>query len=609
MEKFKNLKQRISLFYVEDNALFVVDEINRVIEFDENLLLKRGFKLKFIPNRPSERAVKIDNDILAIGAKNYISVWDLKSKKHLANFKREDEVLSVGIDKNYMVSGGTNGKIELYNLKILSKVATLAKHRDFINDLAIDSDMNEVYAGCYDKAVLFINSVSFIKKERYLHIKEVKKIEKKDNLISADKISDIIKWNVFKQDKKDRVDFYKEFRDFWIDEDFLVVLGQNKIMVYDLEKEVILNDNFLEVGKADKIVVFGKFLLFSDLNGVIFKVDLFKDERLLLDYILKEDFKSAYELIDKNPFLRRSAGFNRLERMVELIIKRAKQLFETDRTEAIKLLDKLLVVPHLRSKIEEIIKHFSEIVKFKHAIKSGNYALAYMLANSYPLLKETKYYEILEKKWQFAFEKALRLINEGKISEAKEILEPFMAVPEKLPLIEFLLKKAEIIRLLREKLAKRDFKGFFDLVKTHPELKLTKEYMNVLKYAQNLYKKAQELIKQEEFEKAKKVAAVLIEIEPFKDKGYKILKRAEIGLKFLEFLAQKEYEKAIELAEMYTFLKELKSYKEFMKQLNEDFQKAEMLIKEGKTTEAFANIEKYRNRFLINRINEISKIS
>ncbi len=609
MEKFKNLKQRISLFYVEDNALFVVDEINRVIEFDENLLLKRGFKLKFIPNRPSERAVKIDNDILAIGAKNYISVWDLKSKKHLANFKREDEVLSVGIDKNYMVSGGTNGKIELYNLKILSKVATLAKHRDFINDLAIDSDMNEVYAGCYDKAVLFINSVSFIKKERYLHIKEVKKIEKKDNLISADKISDIIKWNVFKQDKKDRVDFYKEFRDFWIDEDFLVVLGQNKIMVYDLEKEVILNDNFLEVGKADKIVVFGKFLLFSDLNGVIFKVDLFKDERLLLDYILKEDFKSAYELIDKNPFLRRSAGFNRLERMVELIIKRAKQLFETDRTEAIKLLDKLLVVPQLRSKIEEIIKHFSEIVKFKHAIKSGNYALAYMLANSYPLLKETKYYEILEKKWQFAFEKALRLINEGKISEAKEILEPFMAVPEKLPLIEFLLKKAEIIRLLREKLAKRDFKGFFDLVKTHPELKLTKEYMNVLKYAQNLYKKAQELIKQEEFEKAKKVAAVLIEIEPFKDKGYKILKRAEIGLKFLEFLAQKEYEKAIELAEMYTFLKELKSYKEFMKQLNEDFQKAEMLIKEGKTTEAFANIEKYRNRFLINRINEISKIS
>ncbi len=609
MEKFKNLKQRISLFYVEDNALFVVDEINRVIEFDENLLLKRGFKLKFIPNRPSERAVKIDNDILAIGAKNYISVWDLKSKKHLANFKREDEVLSVGIDKNYMVSGGTNGKIELYNLKILSKVATLAKHRDFINDLAIDSDMNEVYAGCYDKAVLFINSVSFIKKERYLHIKEVKKIEKKDNLISADKISDIIKWNVFKQDKKDRVDFYKEFRDFWIDEDFLVVLGQNKIMVYDLEKEVILNDNFLEVGKADKIVVFGKFLLFSDLNGVIFKVDLFKDERLLLDYILKEDFKSAYELIDKNPFLRRSAGFNRLERMVELIIKRAKQLFETDRTEAIKLLDKLLVVPQLRSKIEEIIKHFSEIVKFKHAIKSGNYALAYMLANSYPLLKETKYYEILEKKWQFAFEKALRLINEGKISEAKEILEPFMAVPEKLPLIEFLLKKAEIIRLLREKLAKRDFKGFFDLVKTHPELKLTKEYMNVLKYAQNLYKKAQELIKQEEFEKAKKVAAVLIEIEPFKDKGYNILKRAEIGLKFLEFLAQKEYEKAIELAEMYTFLKELKSYKEFMKQLNEDFQKAEMLIKEGKTTEAFANIEKYRNRFLINRINEISKIS
>ena len=610
MKIFKSLKKRVSYFGVIADELIIVDEVNRVIKFDSSLNLKGGVRLKLPPNKPNEKGVKISKDgtYLIVTVNNLITLWDLKRKKMIKNFKEEKEVLCIGFDNenNYFASGDIAGKIFLYNLNIKKKVAQVARHKDFVNDLAISDDLSEIVAGCFDKCVLFANLTSFNKKERYLHIKPVKKVENKSYVVSADEISDIVKWDLIKIDKKDRVDFYREFRDFWIDSDILLILGANKIMLYSLEREVILNDKFEEFANGDKIAVVGKYMVVSDMNGVLYYRDLFEEEKDLLDAILREDFKKAYELIDANPFLRRSQGFERLEKMVELFIKRAKSLFETDPAEAVKMLDKLIEVPHLRSKIKEIISHYSNLIKFKNAVKSGNYALAYTIANQYPLLKETKYYQLLEKKWQITFNKAFKLIEEGRISEAKELLEPFMAVTEKLPLIELLLREANIIKLMREKLAKRDFKGFFDLVKAHPELKNTAEYQNVINYANKLYQKALEFLEKEEFDKAKKAALILQDFPDFKDKAQKILEKIEIILKFLGYMANKEYEKALELVELYPFLKNLKSYKEFIKKRNEKILKAEELANSGKVNEAMKLLKDYRDKFHLKRIEEIA---
>ncbi len=608
----KNLKKRVTAFGSDGNFLFLVDEVNRVLIFSKNMIMMKGFRLKAPNNRPDENSTKFSKDLkyLAITTGNIITLWDLENKKHIANFVNTMDILAVNFDEKsrYLASGDINGEIKLYNLKIKKKTALLAKHKDFITDIEFCDEVNEVVGGCYDKCVLFVNTADFSKKERYLHIKPVKKVKNSSYLVSADAISDIVKWDILKNSEKDRVDFYKEFKDFFIDENILSVLTSRGVILYDLESEVILNDKFLEFEGGDKIAVFGNYMIISDDKGVVWYYDLFEEEKKLLEYILAEDFKKAYELIDKNPFLKRSRGFERLERMVELYIKKAKAHFEIDPFKAAAELQKLLEVPRLRQRVEEIIKHYTNLVKFKNAVLKNNFALAYQLANQYPLLKETKYYKLLEKKWELAFEKALKLIKEGKISEAKEILVPFMAVPEKLELIEFVLKKGELIFLLREKLAKRDFKGFFALIKEHPELKGTNEYKKVMEYAQRLYEKAQELLKKEEFDKAKKAAALLTEFPGFEEKAEKILRKIEIALKFLNYLSEKNYEKALELVNLHPFLKELKAYKEFIKEWNEKLYKAEILMNEGKSQEAYELLKEYENKYQINRINEVMKI-
>ena len=608
----KNLQKRVSAFGVYDDFFVLVDEINRVLFFSKNLELKKGFRLKLDSNKPDENSTKFSKNFkyLAITNKNKVFIFDLGKKKFVYKAENKYDVLSVGIDKSnrYLILGDIDGRVVLHNIAIKKEISKIAKHKDFIVDLDFCEFANEVIAGSIDKAILFINTADFNKKERFYHIKGVKKVEEKEFVVSSDEISDIVKWDVLKFDRKDRVDFYKEFRDFFIDKEILLVLTSKKIILYDLEKEVILNENFIEIEEGDKLAVFNNFLIVSLKNGLIYYFNLFENENELLNAILKEDLKKAYELIDKNPFLKRSRGFERLERLVELKIKEAKKIFEIDPLKGAAYLQKFLEIPFLKEKIQEIINHYSNLVKFKKAVLNGNYALAYELVNKYPLLKETKYYELLEKKWELTFEKALKFLKEGKIYEAKEVLEPFLAVSSKLPLIELILKQYRLIFLLREKLSKRDFRGFFALVNEHPELKETKEYKRVIEYANRLYKKAKEFLKNEDFQKAKKIALLLSQMPPFEDKAEEILRQIEITLQFLSFIANKDYEKAFEYVRLYPFLKELKSYKEFIKEYEDKIFKAEVLMSEGKKEEAKKLINDYQNRFTSNRIKNVLNI-
>ncbi len=589
MKKILNLKARVSCFASSD-FLIVIDEKNRVFYFDDAFKLKKAFKLKLDNNDPDENSVKVsyNKKFALIAIKNILTLWDLENKKHLASFLQKNDILSVAFSKDdkYFASGNINGEVFVYNLKLRKKVYELKKHKDFITDLSFYEDRSYLVAGGYDECVIFHNLITLDKEEKYYHIKPVKKIEKENYLISCDAISCVVNWDEYKKDFKDITKFYKKFRDFFIFKNYLLLASDKNIAIYNLDNFVIESDNFLSLGDIDKITIFKNYLLISTISGEIYIKNLFEEENELLDLIIKEEYKKAFELINKNPFLKFSRGYKKLQTIIELEIKRAKELFLINEAQAIEILNKFLVVPELRNKIQKIIEEFKNYKKFVFAIKEENYALAYLLANRFELLKETKYYKLLEKKWQIAFERAKEYALKGDISKAKEILAPFMAVSEKLPLIKLLLQEAEIFKLLKEKLAKRDFKGFFDIIKNHPELKNTSEYEKVINYANSLYKLANKFLKEEKFEKAKKAALILQDIEGFEDKAQEILEKIEVALKFLHYIANKEYKKAIELSELYPFLKELQSYKNLIKKHNDIYEKVEEMMVNGEVKKA-----------------------
>ena len=598
MKQFVNLKTKVSRFFAGDE-LIIIDEKNRILYFDDTFKLKRAFRFKLPDNKPDENGVKFSysGKYILIAINKTLTLWNLEEKRHIATFtSHKKDILSVAFSKDdkYFASGDIDGEVYIYNKKLKKKVYELKKHRDFITDLSFYEDKSYLVGGGYDKCVIFYNLITFDKSDKYEHIKPVKKVEKNNYLISIDEISTVVNWDALKKQFNDITKFYKNFRDFVTYKNYLLIATNKNIIIYNLNDYTIENDNFLEAEDIYKITIFKNFLIVSKINGEIYFKNLFAEENEFLDLIIKEEYKKAFELIDKNPFLKFSKGYERLNKLIELNIKKAKELFLVDEAAALEILDKFLLIPQLRAKIEKIIEDFKNYKKFVFAIREQNYSLAYLLANRFPLLKETKYYQLLEKKWEITFEKAKEYALKGNISKAKELLEPFMGVDEKLPLIELLLKEAEIFRILKEKLVKRDFKGFFAIIKNHPELKETKEYEKVINYANMLYKFANKFLLEEEFEKAKKAALILQDIEGFEDKAKDIIEKVDIALKFLHYISNKEYKKAIELSELYPFLKELKSYKDLIKKHNDIYEKIEEMIANGDSAKAKELLEKER---------------
>ncbi len=579
MKFFKNINARISYFCIRNKNLIIVDEYNKIYYLNEKLEIINSFKLP-LKNKADEKSVKISNNgkFLLIAVKKYLFLWDLETKKLIKEFNEQTtDILSVGFSKDdkYFASGSISGDVYVYNTELKKPVLKLPKHKDFITDIDFDESGRVLYAGGFDKAVIFYDLINITKNERYLHLKPVKKLEYEKFLISSDELSYVVLWKEDNKEYKDIIKLYKEFSDFFIDRDFLLIANKDSILIYNLKDFVIENENFINLNDIDKITVFNNCLFVSKLNGEIYYKDLFEEKDELLNAVLKEDFIKAYDFLNKNPYLKFSKEYKQLKYILDLTIQKAKELFEKDEAKALSILNKLTAVRELREKIEDIIENFKNIKRLKFALNRNDYYLAYKLIEEYPLLKETKYYEDLEKRFNIVYEKAVEFISKGETENAKTVLKRFLDIPSKMIYIESIFNNPELVLKLKKAKEERNFKEFFEIINLNPALKNTKEYKEVMEYAEFLYKFIEKFIKEEKFEKAKKALEILKDIQGYEKKARSLMEIVDNSLKFLEFVKSEDLKNALEMAKKYTYLQDLKEYGEVKTKFNQILSKAE----------------------------------
>ena len=594
IKKIKEYKSAVSYFKINNNGLVVVDEENRIYVYDNEFKLKNGFKIKLPKNKVNENTIDVSDDFkyLLLSVPKYpLSLWDIENKKLLQKYEwHQGDVLSVKIKDDYFLSGGMDGKIFLYSVPLKKMVSRIAKYKDFIS--ALDMDDEEVFAGSFDSAVIFADLSSLSMRIRKLHLHKVIKIINEKFLVSSSEKSDLIKWDRLNRSLKDKLTLYLEIRDFCIYENYLFVLIKNRVVLYDLQNEILINDNFYQI-EGSKISVFNDCMFIAEAN-VLYKINLI-DENELLEAIIDKDYKSAYEIVINNPFLKKSKAYEKLKILYKLTIKKALKYYEIDeKTKAYELLKPFMNVLSKKEEILKIIEHFDNFIKFKKAYENKNYALLYQLADMYELLKNTKYYKLVEREWESVFEKAKNEAINGNVNRAKELLKNFLPVSQKKALINTLLQQAELFKLLKEKIAKKDFKGFFAIIKTHPELKDTKEYKTVMEYANKLYLKAKEALEKENFDVVLRVCEILEDIDGFELKAKELREKTKIILEFLRVFNE-DKNKAFEMIEKYPFLKDLSVYKIYQEKWRKKLQKAEDMAFHGKIKEALNTLKEYEN--------------
>ncbi|RUM57351.1 MAG: hypothetical protein DSY40_00935 [Nautilia sp.] len=386
---------------------------------------------------------------------------------------------------------------------------------------------------------------------------------------------------------------------FSTDEKYMFATTKNKnIFLYNMEKYDLITDNFLNVTSTITSIDFAPelmYLLIGTEDGILYIYDILSDEKELEKYIEKKDYANAYELIDKNPLLKNSLLYLKLEKIWENSLNKFQTLLENGQKDvAEQIIKPFIAIPSKRMFIQNLLKDFAEFDKFKLLVSKKKYPLAYSLATKYPSFKETKYYKYMENEWKKSFNLARQLIfDKSKEDYVKKLLMPFRGVAEKTPLIQSLFNEKEIYQLLKQKLAKKDFQGFFDLVNKYPFLADLDEYQQALKFGEKLLTAAENSIKNGNYSKVLQYINILKDFPMFKEKAEELLHKSEVLVNFMKYIANKEYDKVYDYVKKEPFLEDIDDFKYLENEWQQRVSRAEEYSAKGDVEHILESLKNY----------------
>ena len=606
-------KPIVKMKMVENNRLVVIDEENGIRVFNlEELKLESGLKINLPKNRIFGNGVDVANNgeylALTIEGKNKIVLWNIKNKKLFKVIGwHKGEIESVAFDKKdrYVATGGTDGRTHLWNINTGKMVGSLAPHSDYVTAIAFTNNSLWCATGSYDKSISITNisSMKFAYKLK-IHLAMVTKIKFIPNfrMISGDKeghlvCSNYAKGNVIKRLPKLRemiVDFC-----FDINYKYMFASAKNRtVVLYSLETYEILREEFITTNSTITSLEFIPelfYLVIGTVDGIIYIYDLLADEKELDRLIDEKNYSEAYKLINENPLLKESISYSHLEKIWEHTLNQAQKLLENSQKEsAEKILKPFMGVPSKRMFIQSLFKDFAEFEKFKQLVLKGKYPLAYSLANKYPSFKETKYYKHMEKEFKKVFAIARQLMfDKSKEEYIKKILMPFRGVSEKTSLIQSLLNEKDIYKLMKQRMAKKDFKGFFELVNRYPFLANLEEYKKTLEFGEKIKAEAEKNLKEGNYNKVLQYVSILDNFPIFAKELETLRKKATILANFMKLLANKEYDKVYEYVKKEPFLEEIDSFKELEEEWNRKIEEAELYSSKGDEKRVLESLKHY----------------
>lgn len=600
-KKIFNIKNAVSLVkYTEEGQLVVVDERNTVRIYNiSDLKLMGGFKINLTPNKPLENGVSVSNDgkylALGIRGKKRTTVWNLETKKLMYTLGwHKGEVLSVAFDNasKYLLTGGIDGRVYMWSLHTGKMVNSLPPHADYIMDVGFSKNNLWVASCSYDRLVSITNLSTMNSFRNKAHKGAVLKLKflRNHKLVTGDKTGEIAIWNYTKGKVDKRLTGLTDLViDFAVDnqEEYLfAVTKEKKVYLFDLKNYELITNEYIKLSELpSKIEYIPEFnyLVVGTLDGGVYIYDLLEDENHLNEFLEKKEFDKAYELVTKNPFLRYTDVYKKMEEVWERTLDLAQKYLEKGESERAKsLLAPYLKVPLKRAVVQALLKDFAEFEKFKTAVLAKKYPLAYSLANKYPAFKNTIYYKKMEDEWRKIFRKARELILiKGRDDQVRELLKPFRGVGEKTPLIQSLFNEKQIYEFVKKKLAQKDFKEFFLLVGRYPFLTDTEEYEKVLKIGENLFNAAENALKKGDFHTVKKYAEILQDFPQYEEKAKELNNKAEILSNFLRAIATHDYKTILDYVQRYPFLEENEEFIKYEEEWNRKVELAEEYAAKG----------------------------
>ncbi len=600
--KSKNFKEPIILVKIlDDGSLLIVDAKTTIRYLDkESLELRNGFKVGINHLRYKNNVVAFSSDGGAFATLSSdcreSRLYNAKTKKAIAKVDRHHgEVSTVGIDleNKYMFSCGDDGKTFAIDIKSGKLSFTLPMHVDAVNDIAFSSNGNWIATCSYDRKISIFN-LSMMKPKHKLkaHSTPVMKVAfiGVNKLISIDKGNKAIIWNIYSGKVITRLEGIHD------DVTHIVITKDNKflfigtalgyILVYDLTTYEQLSKKYIKLKSSITSLVFdeeNKHLIVACNSGDLIFYDIYEGENHIKILLKEKKYEDIYKYVVANPLLAYTKVYNLVTNLWENTRKKAIQcLQKSDKKTAISLFNNFKNIPSKNKIMQEIMIEYEEFDKFASLAKQGKIVLAYSLANTHPMYKESDIYKSMELRWKKVFATAQKYSLDPKgIEKAREILAPYRGISDKTKLIQDLFTQGEVYKRFRVAIGQKDFKIAFELVKLHPFLKEFPEYTTIVNYADTLYIKSHELIKSGDTHSAIKMLRILIDFPDFTNEVKELMLDVDSKQKFFKAIKDEDIVAAYNMLDLSDDLQTTDDGQRLQQQWNDDLSAANGFAVDG----------------------------
>ena len=609
-----NIKAPILMLKVLSNEkLAIIDENStlRIMDVDEYKVVG-GFKTSIKQERIFANHVDISLDMsvsaIAMPTTNKMALFSVNKKALLYKTGRHQgavETLCIDPSSKYVVTGGEDGKVFVYNIETSKIAFVLPPHSDYVSAIAFSSNSQWIATSSYDKSINLVNLATMKNPQKLrahssaiIHMKFLSK----SRLLSCDKEGSLIVWDVKTAKIIKRLTKMNDTLTAigLSDNSHFLFVGSKLgyVALYDLENYELLKQRFIKESSSITAIAFhtnGFKLSVANLDAEIKFYPLLGDEKRLSELVASNNYVDFYKEVEENPILLYSDAYKEAELNFNTQFDNATKLLEAShKKEAEHLLKDFMKVPEKMSLINALTRDFQQFQAFLNYISAQKFPLAYSLANNHPSFKNSKQYKALEKHWSKLFLQAQKMITEkGAIDQARELLAPFRGISEKTLHTQELFNNHKKYEYMKKLIGQKDFKKLFELIKLHPFLTEFAEYDKVLDYADNLYIKAQIAYDEQDFHKAEVYAKVLLSFEMYKEDITTMLDNIATEYRFNDALDSNDYEKAFTLLEQHPALYETKKAQELESRWNFHVEKAYLFAAKGDVVSVDKELDDY----------------
>jgi len=216
-------------------------------------------------------------------------------------------------------------------------------------------------------------------------------------------------------------------------------------LLFNKAKEYILKKDGDEIAKK----------LLEPFRGISQKTQLIKelfDDRKMYLYLRellgKKEYKKAFILIARHPFLKEFPEYDMLEQFGDDLYIKAYQAYSTnDFIKAEKLSKILIAFPDYEEDAKDMLESIRTHNIFLQAVEENNMDKAFEYLDKFPLLYDTSLGKKLINEWNQLIEKARVIASKGDVSGLKELLYDYLNVTTQKEAIATLFKQAYMKQL------------------------------------------------------------------------------------------------------------------------------------------------------------------